>query len=304
MKATRNGQVTKIVDQGHTIDVTVTPSRAGRPAATNTRVLARMGSTYQEVDLIASERQRVDGRPAAITIGKGVTKEGVKVRFVLVTVKGDKARNYSISTFTAAARFSSELRWRCRSSDFSWSFMSALAQCTAAKPIPSRLSARPRPSARLERSIDSGVSPGGRAGHVNDSGGSADRATVLRRLIAADPGETKDLVGLLRTVCRIATRELAASGVGVSVMTADGVRGLSAASDEASEQLEEMQFTFGEGPCFDALADRRPVLISGMARFSVRGLQGPPHGLRRSQIPRFAHQPAHSPSRLATALAR
>jgi hypothetical protein len=102
MKATRNGQVTKIVDQGHTIDVTVTPSRAGRPAATNTRVLARMGSTYQEVDLIASERQQVDGRPAAITIGKGVTKEGVKVRFVLVTVKGDKSRNYSISTFTAA----------------------------------------------------------------------------------------------------------------------------------------------------------------------------------------------------------
>jgi hypothetical protein len=88
---------------------------------------------------------------------------------------------------------------------------------------------------------------------------------VLRRLIAADPGETKDLVGLLRTVCRIATRELAASGVGVSVMTADGVRGLSAASDEASEQLEEMQFTFGEGPCFDALADRRPVLISDLS---------------------------------------
>ena len=47
---------------------------------------------------------------------------------------------------------------RCRSSDFSWSFMSALAQWTAAMPMPSRLSARPRPSSEVRAGrIDSGV---------------------------------------------------------------------------------------------------------------------------------------------------
>lgn len=102
LTATRNGKVTKIVDKARTIDVTVTPTRPGRPAASNTRVLAEMGSTYQEVDLVDRQRQQVDGRPAAITIGKAVTQEGGKVRFVLITVKGGAARNWSISTFTAA----------------------------------------------------------------------------------------------------------------------------------------------------------------------------------------------------------
>lgn len=102
MKATRNGKITKVVDKDKTIDVTVTPSRPGRPAGTNTRVLAEMGSTYQEVDLVDRQHQQVDGRNAAITIGKAVTAEGVKVRFVLITVKGGMVRNYSISTFTAA----------------------------------------------------------------------------------------------------------------------------------------------------------------------------------------------------------
>lgn len=102
MKATRHGKVTRIVDRDRTINVTVTPTRPGRPAAINTGVLAEMGSTYQEVDLVDRQHTQVDGRPAAITIGKAVTQKGGKVRFVLITVRGGAARNYSISTFTAA----------------------------------------------------------------------------------------------------------------------------------------------------------------------------------------------------------
>jgi hypothetical protein len=44
-------------------------------------------------------------------------------------------------------------------------------------------------------------------------------------------------------------------------MTADGVHGMAAASDPATERIEELQFTLGEGPCVDAFAARRPVLI-------------------------------------------
>lgn len=44
-------------------------------------------------------------------------------------------------------------------------------------------------------------------------------------------------------------------------MTEDGVRGATATSDPVSERIEELQFTFGEGPCIDAFASRRPVLI-------------------------------------------
>ncbi|MFC4999439.1 GAF and ANTAR domain-containing protein [Dactylosporangium cerinum] len=69
------------------------------------------------------------------------------------------------------------------------------------------------------------------------------------------------LVSLLRQVCVDAAQALAASGVGVSVMTVDGVHGMAAASDPDTARIEELQFTFGEGPCIDAFASNRPVLM-------------------------------------------
>ncbi|WP_433831272.1 GAF and ANTAR domain-containing protein [Actinoplanes sp. CA-015351] len=65
----------------------------------------------------------------------------------------------------------------------------------------------------------------------------------------------------LQKVCVEATEALSAIGVGVSVMTADGVHGMAAASDPVTERIEELQFTLGEGPCVDALVTSRPVLI-------------------------------------------
>jgi hypothetical protein len=71
-------------------------------------------------------------------------------------------------------------------------------------------------------------------------------------------------VALLRRVCQAAVQTLAASGAGVTVMTGDGVRGVSAASDPDSARLEELQFVLGEGPCIEAYGSRRPVLISDL----------------------------------------
>ena len=48
-------------------------------------------------------------------------------------------------------------------------------------------------------------------------------------------------------------------------MTDDGGRGVGAASDPGSERLEELQFTLGEGPCVDAYAARRPVMVPDLA---------------------------------------
>jgi hypothetical protein len=42
------------------------------------------------------------------------------------------------------------------------------------------------------------------------------------------------------------------------------VRGVAVASDAASERVEELQFTFGEGPCMEAFSSRRPVLEAGL----------------------------------------
>jgi hypothetical protein len=91
------------------------------------------------------------------------------------------------------------------------------------------------------------------------------RAAVLRQLIGPDPGAAETFTDLLGRVCWVAAQELTASGVGVSVLTDDGGRSLSAASDLASERLEELQFTLGEGPCLDAYGARRPVLIADLS---------------------------------------
>jgi hypothetical protein len=76
------------------------------------------------------------------------------------------------------------------------------------------------------------------------------------------PGGT---AGLLRRVCAVAVQRLSASGAGVSLMTDDGVRGVTAASDPDSAHLEELQFVLGEGPCVDAYGSRRPVLVPDLA---------------------------------------
>jgi hypothetical protein len=79
----------------------------------------------------------------------------------------------------------------------------------------------------------------------------------------------EDLAALLGQVCRVAAGELAASGVGVSVITGDGGRTMYAASDAVSERFEDLQFVLGEGPCIDALGTRRPVLIADLSSYGM-----------------------------------
>ncbi len=73
----------------------------------------------------------------------------------------------------------------------------------------------------------------------------------------------------LTHLCRTAAEALSASGVGISVMTDDGTRGVCAASDPLSERVEDLQFVMGEGPCIDAFAARRPVLVADLGGSAV-----------------------------------
>ncbi|MEV0902740.1 GAF domain-containing protein [Actinoplanes sp. NPDC049802] len=112
-----------------------------------------------------------------------------------------------------------------------------------------------------------------------------DRATVVRGLIAAQPGRNGGIVDHLRCVCQAAAGALSASGTGISVLTDDGTRGVYAASDPLSEKVEELQFLLGEGPCLDAFDGRRPVLITDLAgeamtRWPVYGPEAHNRGVR------------------------
>jgi hypothetical protein len=86
----------------------------------------------------------------------------------------------------------------------------------------------------------------------------------------AQPLMADDEVEPLRQVCADAAHALDASGVGLSVMTTDGTHGMAAASDPVTARIEELQFTFGEGPCIDAFTASRPVLISELGPAALR----------------------------------
>lgn len=74
-----------------------------------------------------------------------------------------------------------------------------------------------------------------------------------------------DLGGWMQRLCRVATRELSASGVGMSVMSPSGAVTVLATSSPASENIEQLQFTMGEGPCLDAYEFGRPVLTPDLS---------------------------------------
>lgn len=94
--------------------------------------------------------------------------------------------------------------------------------------------------------------------------GVSDRFSQVETLIRQEPavdGDGPGVAGGMRRLCGAAGRALSASGAGLTVMVKDGMRGVTAASDQATERLEELQLTLGEGPCIDAFASQRPVLI-------------------------------------------
>lgn len=89
---------------------------------------------------------------------------------------------------------------------------------------------------------------------------------ILATLLASDKG-AETLPELLCAACLDA---LPVSGVGLALMSDDGHEGVVAATDGQARQLEELQFTVGEGPCLDASRDGRPVLQPDLSETGPR----------------------------------
>ena len=71
--------------------------------------------------------------------------------------------------------------------------------------------------------------------------------------------------GLAAGLVHACARSLPVSGVGLALMTSKGPAGTVAATDGAALELEELQFSLGEGPCVDASRSGRPVLQPDLA---------------------------------------
>jgi len=86
-------------------------------------------------------------------------------------------------------------------------------------------------------------------------------AEILTALWAAYPDGSALPAGLVHGCARA----LPVSGVGLALMTEGGPAGTVAATDGPALELEELQYTLGEGPCVDASRSGRPVLQPDLA---------------------------------------
>jgi hypothetical protein len=80
----------------------------------------------------------------------------------------------------------------------------------------------------------------------------------------AGPRRGDDLADRVERLCRQALAPAGVDGAGVALVTRNGHRATVCSTDETAAQIEEAQFTLGEGPCVDASAGRSPVLVDDL----------------------------------------
>jgi hypothetical protein len=83
----------------------------------------------------------------------------------------------------------------------------------------------------------------------------------VRAAVAAAVREHGAEPDLLARVCRVCADLLPVDGMSISLMTDTDHREVLFASDQFSARIEALQFSLGEGPCFEAFNSRRPVLV-------------------------------------------
>jgi hypothetical protein len=114
----------------------------------------------------------------------------------------------------------------------------------------------------------------------------------------ADSERTRPVEGLVaesvepqsRKLCELCVLVLPVDGAALAVMTGSGSREMVYATDSMAQDLDELQFTLGEGPCIDAFRERRPVLTAAMA-----------HEAAQNRWPGFAREAVNLGARAAFA---
>lgn len=71
-------------------------------------------------------------------------------------------------------------------------------------------------------------------------------------------------------LCEACVELFDVDGAAISMIVDGTTRGTFGSSGPLSRRLDEYQFTYGEGPCLDAVGGRRPVLVGDLAAVTER----------------------------------
>jgi hypothetical protein len=94
----------------------------------------------------------------------------------------------------------------------------------------------------------------------------ADSMPRLLSAVLASLRDGNDALNPLIRVCQACVSLLPVDGASISVMLGTQHRQSLYASDAVVGHLEEVQFSLGEGPCFEAFDTGRPVLVPDLAQ--------------------------------------
>ncbi len=96
----------------------------------------------------------------------------------------------------------------------------------------------------------------------------ASRAETIWGLLAAHAAR-RGSPASVADVCAVCVTTLGMSGAAVTASGKSGPGHVMCVTDEVSEQIEELQLTFGEGPRVDVSVDGGPVLVSDLGAGEV-----------------------------------
>ncbi len=98
----------------------------------------------------------------------------------------------------------------------------------------------------------------------------ASRAETIWNLLAAHAASSSGGgPASVADVCAVCVETVGLSGAAVTALGKSGPGHVMCVTDEVSEQIEELQLTFGEGPRVDASADGVPVLVPDLGADDV-----------------------------------
>ena len=87
----------------------------------------------------------------------------------------------------------------------------------------------------------------------------------MRRALGDAVAGGDPAVSMADRLCLACVQLLGVDGAAISVMLEGTSQGTVGASGELSRRLDELQFTFGEGPCIDAVRRGGPVIVEDLA---------------------------------------
>jgi GAF domain-containing protein len=86
----------------------------------------------------------------------------------------------------------------------------------------------------------------------------------MREVLGAAMSGAVSALAAADQLCLACVELLEVDGASISLMYDGTTRGTFGSSGELSRKLDELQFTYGEGPCLDAVRDRKPVLVADL----------------------------------------